>query len=152
MAAILALTEQELAACVPAGGGLAVSLTPAGLSAAVAGLAAAPAARPAPDPEPVRDAARVERLRDAIGAAEVARLTGDLRARLEAAFPPGTPRPTIAQEAHALIAMAGSLGYTRLAAACRTLEAAVTGGSDEADALGHVRGAIRDVLAERPAA
>ena len=50
------------------------------------------------------------------------------------------------------IALAGSLGYTRLAAACRILEAAVTGGSDEADALGHVRGAIRDVLAERPAA
>ncbi|WCS24493.1 response regulator [Methylobacterium sp. NMS14P] len=152
MAAILALTEQDLAACVPADGGLAVSLTPAGLSAAAAGLAAAPAASPARDPEPVRDAARVQRLRDAIGAAEVARLTGDLRARLEAAFPPGTLRPAIAQEAHALIAMAGSLGYTRLAAACRTLEATVTGGSDEKDALGHVRGAIRDVLAERPAA
>ncbi|MEE7505382.1 hypothetical protein MMR14E_20250 [Methylobacterium mesophilicum] len=104
------------------------------------------------DPEPVRDAARVQRLRDAIGAAEVARLTGDLRSRIEAAFPPGTLRPTIAQEAHALIAMAGSLGYTRLAAACRTLEAAVTGGSDETDALGRARDAIREVLAERPAA
>ncbi|MGT2486615.1 Hpt domain-containing protein [Methylobacterium oryzae CBMB20] len=112
----------------------------------------APAADPAGDSDPVRDEARVQRLRDAIGAAEVERLTGDLRARIEAAFPPGTMRPAIAQEAHALIAMAGSLGYTRLAAACRTLEAAVSGGSDEADALRHVRGTIRDVLSLTPAA
>ena len=91
-------------------------------------------------------------MRDAIGAAEVERLTRDLHTRLGSAFPPDAARPAIAQEAHALIAMAGSLGFGRLSALCRDLEGVVSHGADATDALRHAKEAIRDVLeAKRPA-
>lgn len=152
MAAVLTLTEQGLVACEPAAEGLAVRLTPAGLSTATAGLSATPTPPPRHDPDPIRDEARVLQLREAIGTAALDRLTGDLHVRIEAAFPPGAARLALAQEAHALIAMAGSLGYTRLEAACRTLEASGMAGSDQTVALERVRSAIREVLETRSAA
>ncbi|MCJ2060159.1 response regulator [Methylobacterium sp. J-048] len=152
MAAILSLKEQDLVACEPAEGGLLVRLTSAGLSAATAGMPAAATLLPDSNPDPICDQERVQRLREAIGAAEVERLTGDLCVRIESAFPTEATRPLIAQEAHALIAMAGSLGYTRLATACRTLEAAASSGADETAALRQAKLAIADVLRMRSAA
>lgn len=152
MAAILFLTEHDLAICEPAQDGLIVKLTSTGLSAATAGLTVAPTVPPKPSLDPIRDQARVQRLREAIGAAEVERLTGDLHARIKAAFPPEASGPLIAQEAHALIAMAGSLGYTRLAAACQTLERAISTGSDATTALQRAKLAIHDIVEARTVA
>lgn len=152
MAAILSLTEHALAACEPARDGLAVRLTPAGLSAAITGMPNALTMQPELTSDLIRDQEQVRKLEDAIGTTEVERLTNDLHGRIRRSFPPGAVRTTLAQEAHGLIAMAGSLGYMRLAAACRCLEAAASAGSDETTALRQARLAISDVLGTLSAA
>ena len=170
MAAILSLTEDALAVCEAAVGGVVVRLTEAGRTAATRGRAApgptqpdwggwrAPAivqtcgalalapqeARPDEERLPILDAVRAANLRRMIGDAEVARLGGNLRARLDAAFPAGASPETVAQEAHALVSITGSLGFVRLSAACRTVQTA--GAADAAEALQLVRQAVREVI------
>jgi CheY-like chemotaxis protein/HPt (histidine-containing phosphotransfer) domain-containing protein len=174
MAAILSLSEDALAVCEASAGGVVVRLTEAGRAAATDGrpaartaLAAGPAprpdgggwraptvlqttgalacaARPDADGLPILDAGRVATLRQMIGAAEVARLRANLLARLDAAFPAGASPASVEQEAHALVSIAGSLGFVRLSAACRALETALAAGADAAEASLRARQAVRE--------
>ena len=164
MAATLALTEEGLATCEAAPGGVVVRLTEAGRAAALSGRRTARAAagwrrpsvvqsgaapaeasqEPAPEPLPVLDPDRVRALQEMIGPAEVERLGGNLLARLPSVFPTGAPLPDLLREAHALVAMSGSLGFVRLSAACRTLQDAPA--PEIAEALARARRAVRETL------
>lgn len=168
MAATLALTEEGLATCEAAPGGVVVRLTEAGRAAALSGRRTAraaagwrrpsvvqsgaapaeppaePSQEPASEPLPLLDSDRVRALQEMIGPAEVERLGGNLLARLPSAFPTGAPLPDLLREAHALVAMSGSLGFLRLSAACRTLQDAPA--PEIAEALVRARRAVRETL------
>ena len=173
MSAVLTLTETGLAVCDAALDGVVVRLTESGGQAAMRGLDAAVSrdpgrrtgqgARPSLalgrfasttpcatlDPsseDPIVDHGRVETLRGLIGEAELARLRENLLMRLRGAFPRDAPRTSIAHETHALIAMSGSLGYSRLSTACRELETAMSRNVDGADALQRAKRAVAEVL------
>ncbi|GJD55607.1 response regulator [Methylobacterium dankookense] len=170
MGATLALTEAGLAACEAAPGGVVVRLTETGRAAAQGGAEAAalagrhgvrPGAAPAgnwrrpnvvpsgaathpADALPLLDPDRVRTLQEMIGPREVERLGDNLLARLATAFPAEAPLPEILREAHALVAMSGSLGFVRLSAACRALQDAAP--PEIPDALTRARQTVRDTL------
>ncbi|MGF3024324.1 response regulator [Methylobacterium aquaticum] len=145
MAAVLTLTEAGALACVAAGTGVSVRLTEAGTRAATGG-ALAGAARRTPEPArpPVLDARKTAELTRLIGEPELDRLRDRLMGQLASAFAPQADLVTLAHEAHVIVAMAGSLGFEDLAAACRALEAAIKAGTGLAEAVADARRAVAE--------
>ncbi|QRE72725.1 response regulator [Methylobacterium aquaticum] len=137
MGAVLTLTEAGALACLASGSGVSVRLTEAGRRAAEAGPVPDAPARP-----PVLDARKTAELTRLIGDAELRRLRDRLMGQLATAFAPQADPATLAHEAHVIVAMAGSLGFDDLAAACRTLEAAITAGTGLPDAVTEARRAV----------
>jgi CheY-like chemotaxis protein len=153
MAAVLSLTEAGALTCVAAGTGVSVRLTAAGASAAIGGSLPGGLRRP-PEPArpPVLDARKTAELTRLIGEAELGRLRDRLMGQLATAFAPQADLPTLAHEAHVIVAMAGSLGFEDLAAACRILEAAIKTGIDLPDAVVDARRAVADARTQCVAA
>ncbi|SFV17532.1 Hpt domain-containing protein [Methylobacterium sp. 174MFSha1.1] len=153
MAAVLTLTEAGALACVATDTGVSVRLTEAGTSAATAGqLPRGPRHPPNPARPPVLDARKTAELTRLIGEAELGRLRDRLMGQLATAFAPQADLPTLAHEAHVIVAMAGSLGFEDLAAACRTLESAIKAGSGLPDAVAEARRAVSDARSHCAAA
>lgn len=137
MGAVLTLTEAGALACLASGSGVSVRLTEAGRRVADAGPLPDAPARP-----PVLDARKTAELTRLIGEAELRRLRDRLMGQLATAFAPQADAATLAHEAHVIVAMAGSLGFDDLAAACRALEAAMTAGTGLPDAVTEARRAV----------
>ncbi|AWN53348.1 response regulator [Methylobacterium sp. 17Sr1-1] len=145
MAAVLTLTEAGALACVATGTGVSVRLTETGTAAATVGpLPGGPRRAPDPARPPVLDARRTAELTRLIGEAELGRLRDRLMGQLATAFAPQADLPTLAHEAHVIVAMAGSLGFEDLSAACRALETAIKAGTSLPDAVAEVRRAVSD--------
>ncbi|GBU17639.1 MULTISPECIES: ATP-binding protein [unclassified Methylobacterium] len=80
---------------------------------------------------PVLDEAVLESVRDSFGAERVAGLLSLLETELAERFrAPPTARTRIAEDAHAMIAAAGLLGFTGLSELCRRIETAARGQDD----------------------
>lgn len=92
------------------------------------------------------DERRTDELRRLIGDAPFERLLGDLLGRLRTAFPPDAPLAALKQEAHTLIATAGSLGFLRLSSACRDIEMDIASGKDATLSLRIAKDAITSIL------
>ncbi|GJD61172.1 Hpt domain-containing protein [Methylobacterium frigidaeris] len=153
MAAVLILTEAGALSCVAAGTGVSVRLTEAAIRAATTGILPGAPRRPAEPPRPpVLDAHKTAELTRLIGEAEVGRRRDRLIGQLATAFAPQTDLATLAHEAHLMMAMAGSLGFEDLVAACRALEAAITAGTGLAEAVTEARRAVADARSHCAAA
>lgn len=147
MAAVLTLTEAGALACMATATGVSVRLTEAGTSVATAGPLPGGPRRP-----PVLDARKTAELTRLIGEAELGRLRDRLMGQLATAFAPKADLSTLAHEAHVIVAMAGSLGFEDLAAACRTLEAAIKTGTALPEAVSEARRAVADARGHSAAA
>ncbi len=142
MGAVLTLTEAGALACLASGSGVSVRLTEAGSRAAQAGSLPGATGPTEPMRPPVLDARKTAELTRLIGEAELHRLRDRLMGQLATAFAPQADLATLAHEAHVIVAMAGSLGFDDLAAACRALEAAITAGTGLPEAVTDARRAV----------
>lgn len=140
MAAVLSLTEAGALACVATGTRVSVRLTEQGGRAATGEALNAAPGRPVEAPRPLvvdpRKSAELARL---IGEADLGRLRERLLMQLRDAFAPDADLSALGHDAHVIVAMAGSLGFEDLAAACRGLEAAIAAGSGIAEAAAEAR-------------
>ncbi|WP_167858660.1 response regulator [Methylobacterium nonmethylotrophicum] len=147
MAAVLSLTEAGALACVAVGAGVSVRLTEQGRRAAAGAATLAGASRRGAPTEPPRpavlNARKTAELSRLLGEAELGRLHDRLLAQLATAFAQAD-LATLAHEAHVIVAMAGSLGFDDLAAACRGLEAALSAGTGVPEALSEARRAAAE--------
>ncbi|TNC15702.1 response regulator [Methylobacterium terricola] len=153
MAAVLSLTEAGALACVATGTGVSVRLTEQGGRAAAGEAPGVALRRPAePQRPPVVDPRKSAELARLIGEADLNRLRDRLMTQLSGAFARESDLAALAHDAHVIVAMAGSLGFDDLAAACRGLEAAIAAGSGIPDAVAEVRRAAAEARSHCAAA
>lgn len=132
MVAILSLAESGLVICEPNPDGVSVRLT----AAARHRLTSEP---PAKAKAPKLDANKQHELLALVGAEQFRRLRKRLETTLETAFDADLDESAIAHQAHALISMAGNLGFDELAETCRRLQAALSAGSEIQHSLSNAR-------------
>ncbi|MFH6783770.1 MULTISPECIES: response regulator [Methylobacterium] len=153
MAAVLSLTEAGALACVATGTGVSVRLTEQGGRAAIGEALTGASRRPVEPPRPpVVDPRKSAELARLIGEGELGRLRHRLMTQLSGAFARDADLAALAHDAHVVVAMAGSLGFEDLAAACRGLEAAIAAGSGIQEAVAEVRRAAAQARSHGAAA